>query len=157
MTKLKPRLKKLKICTYYQAGGLFPPVIFLLGVIFVRTDDKKKWWVCGLGGLLAGFLNGLFGSGGGTVIVPFLEEFLDQEEQKAHATAILIILAFTAVSLVFYGMRNHLNFALALPVSAGGVAGGFAGAKLLKKLSGSTIRKIFGGFMIAAAIRMVVA
>lgn len=108
------------------------------------------------GGMIAGFLNGLFGSGGGTVIVPFLEEFLEQDEHTSHATAILIILCFTIVSLFFYGCREHLNYLLALKASAGGITGGLVGAKLLKKLSGSAIRKIFGFFMIAAAVRMVV-
>ncbi len=117
---------------------------------------KNKKLLTAVGGLAAGFLNGLFGSGGGTVIVPFLEEFLDQDEHASHATAILIILCFTIISLFFYGYRNHLDYPLALTVSIGGVVGGFIGAKLLKKLSGNVIRKIFGSFMILAAIRMVV-
>ena len=117
---------------------------------------KNHYVISAVGGRVAGFLNGLFGSGGGTVVVPFLEEFLDQNEHKAHATAILIILCFTIISLFFYGYRNHLNYSLALQVSIGGVAGGFAGAKLLKRLSGPAIRKIFGSFMILAAVRMVV-
>lgn len=117
---------------------------------------KHKKWLPIVGGLLAGFLNGLFGSGGGTVIVPFLEECLDQDEHTSHATAILIILCFTVVSLFFYGRHDFLDYKLALWVSIGGVAGGLIGAKLLKKLSGGVIRKIFGAFMILAALRMVV-
>ncbi len=117
----------------------------------------KKNIFCAIGGLVSGFLNGLFGSGGGTVVVPFLEEFLDQDEHTSHATAILIILAFTVLSLFFYGKHDFLPYSLAVQVAIGGVAGGFVGAKLLKKLSGNVIRKIFGAFMLAAAIRMVVA
>lgn len=117
---------------------------------------KNKILISAAGGLIAGFLNGLFGSGGGTIIVPFLEEFLNQDEHSSHATAILIILFFTLVSLIFYGFRNHLPYSLAVQVSIGGVAGGLVGAKLLKKLSGSVIRKIFGAFMLIAACRMVV-
>ncbi len=123
----------------------------------MKNKTKHKKWLIAVGGLIAGFLNGLFGSGGGTVIVPFLEEFLDQDEHTSHATAILIILCFTIVSLFFYGYRSHLDYALALKVSIGGVAGGFLGAKLLKKLSGGVIRKIFGVCMVLAAIRMVAA
>ncbi len=122
----------------------------------MKQKKKRTLWIAAVGGLTAGFLNGLFGSGGGTVIVPFLEEFLDQDEHKAHATAILIILCFTLVSLIFYGMRDHLDYWLALKVSAGGVVGGLVGAKLLKRLSGGVIRKIFGACMILAAVRMVV-
>ncbi|MBE7010667.1 MAG: sulfite exporter TauE/SafE family protein [Ruminococcaceae bacterium] len=117
---------------------------------------KNKYVVCAVGGLIAGFLNGLFGSGGGTVIVPFLERFLHLEKKKAHATAILIILAFTLVSLYFYSRGGHLQYGLAAQVSVGGVAGGYIGAKLLKKLPTGVIRKIFGACMLVAAFRMVV-
>ena len=58
---------------------------------------KHKSLLYAVGGLTAGFFNGLFGSGGGTIIVPFLEEFLDQDEHTSHATAILIILGFKII------------------------------------------------------------
>ena len=41
-----------------------------------------------LTGLVTGFVNGLFGSGGGTLVVPAMERFLCVETHKAHATAI---------------------------------------------------------------------
>lgn len=121
----------------------------------MKKHFKNKKLISVIGGLAAGFLNGLFGSGGGTVIVPFLEEFLEQDEHKAHATAIFIILCFTVVSLFFYGYRGGLSWRVALYASCGGVVGGFLGAKLLKKLSGPFLRKLFGAFMMIAAFRMV--
>jgi len=116
---------------------------------------KNNFMINMIGGLSAGFLNGLFGSGGGTLIVPFMTEFLGVEERKSHATAILIISAFTVVSLVFYGLNSLLDYKMAIWVSSGGVVGGFVGAKLLSKLSNKVIRKTFGVFMIIAAIKMV--
>lgn len=122
----------------------------------IKKIKSKKilYLIMAFGGLLAGFLNGLFGSGGGTIIVPFMEEVLDIDEHKSHATAILIIFVFTLISLFFYVKGGNINFKTAIPVSIGGVIGGFLGAKLLKKLSGKIIRIIFGSFMIAAAIRI---
>ena len=116
---------------------------------------SKKILINIFGGLLAGFLNGLFGSGGGTLIVPFMTEFLKIEEKKAHATAILVILSFSLISIIFYGINSMLNFKLALYTSFGGVLGGFLGAKLLSKFSDKIIRKVFGGFIIIAALKMV--
>lgn len=121
----------------------------------IKTSKKKRLLFCAAGGIVAGFLNGLFGSGGGTIIVPFLETFLKVDPKKSHATAILIILGFTLVSLLFYGFSGTLDFSLALKVSVGGVIGGFLGAKLLGKLTFSAIHKIFGIFMMIAAVRMV--
>ncbi len=116
---------------------------------------KKSLFLCAAGGITAGFFNGLFGSGGGTVIVPFLEKFLQLDPKKSHATAIFIISGFTAVSLFFYGFSSQLDFPLAWKVSLGGVVGGFLGAKLLSRLSFAAIHKIFGLFMLIAAVRMV--
>lgn len=115
----------------------------------------QRLFLCATGGLIAGFFNGLFGSGGGTIIVPFLEKFLKLNPKKSHATAILIIFGFTVVSLLFYGFSKSLDFFLALKASVGGIIGGVVGAKLLSKLTFGTIHKIFGLFMIAAAVRMV--
>ncbi len=124
----------------------------------MNTQEKmthKKLFLCAVGGILSGFFNGLFGSGGGTLIVPFLEKFLKLDPKKSHATAILIILGFTLVSLLFYGFSGSLDYSLALKVSVGGVIGGILGAKLLNRLSFGSIHKIFGLFMIIAAVRMV--
>lgn len=116
---------------------------------------KHHFLICALGGIVSGFCNGLFGSGGGTIVVPFLEDFLKLNPKRAHATTILIIFIFTIVSLFFYGFSNTLDFPLAVKVSIGGVVGGYLGAKFLNKLSFKTIHKIFGFFMMVAAVRMV--
>lgn len=118
-----------------------------------KKPNKKV--LCAIGGIVSGFCNGLFGSGGGTIVVPFLEIFLKLEPKKSHATAILIIFVFTLVSLCFYGFSGRLDYMLALKVSIGGIVGGFLGAKLLNKLTSKSIHKIFGIFMIIAAARMV--
>ena len=119
------------------------------------TKSKRNLKLCAIGGIAAGFLNGLFGSGGGTLIVPFSEKFLKLDPQKSHATAIFIISGFTVVSLIFYAFSSGLDYKNAMYVSTGGVFGGYIGAKLLAKLSFSAIHKIFGSFMILAAVRMV--
>ncbi|MTI66047.1 MAG: sulfite exporter TauE/SafE family protein [Firmicutes bacterium] len=107
-------------------------------------------------GFLTGITNGLFGSGGGTIIVPSLVFILGLEEHKAHATAISIILPLTLISTFIYFNNGMLNFKIAILVALGGIIGGFSGAKLLKKIPSTILRKIFGLFMIIAAIRMVI-
>ena len=106
-------------------------------------------------GVITGFLNGLFGSGGGTVVVPAMERFLQTECHKAHATAIAIILPLSVISAIIYMKGGDTDWMIVLYVSIGGAVGGFMGAKLLKKLSAKWLHKIFGLFMIAAAIRMI--
>ncbi|ACL76868.1 sulfite exporter TauE/SafE family protein [Ruminiclostridium cellulolyticum] len=108
-----------------------------------------------LTGLAAGVANGLFGSGGGTIAVPAMVFLLDADEHKAHATALLIILPLTLVSTYFYLSNNYVDWNITWKAMAGGVVGGAIGAFLLNKCPSNVLRKIFGIFMILAAIRMI--
>lgn len=116
---------------------------------------RKKFVKMALIGAVVGLCSGLFGSGGGTVAVPAMERFLGMEEHKSHATAIAIILPLTVVSAVVYIIKGFFDFNLAWQVSLGGIVGGVAGATFLNKISSGMLRKIFGVFMIIAAVRMV--
>ena len=115
----------------------------------------KKYWKHILIGILSGFLNGLFGAGGGSVVVPAMEKFLDIDEKKSHATAIGIILLFSLVSMGFYLYKGFFDFKLWIPVTCGGVAGGLVGAKLLSKISKKWLKIIFGGVIMVTAVKMI--
>ncbi len=107
-------------------------------------------------GLLTGFTNGLFGSGGGTVLVPCLVFLMDVEDHKAHATAIAVILPLSIISAIIYYRYQVVDLTLTLKVILGSVTGGIVGSMLLNKLSVNILRKVFGIVMIIAAIRMVI-
>lgn len=121
--------------------------------VFVMDIKKSK---AVLIGVVTGFANGLFGSGGGTIVVPCMERFLGVEEHKAHATAIAIILPLSLLSIAFYVWKTDVLWSVALYASLGGIVGGFIGAKLLNKLSGIWLHRIFGLFMMIAAVRMII-
>lgn len=106
-------------------------------------------------GSVSGFANGLFGSGGGSIVVPCMEKFLGIPTHEAHATAIAVILPLSAVSMFFYLGKAELELWPVVLTCAGGSVGGFAGAKLLKKLSAAWIHKIFGLCMAVASIKMI--
>ena len=111
---------------------------------------------CIFTGVVAGFLNGLFGGGGGMVVVPMLTFMLKREQKKAHATAILIILPMSIVSGLLYASGKTLELSIALPVSVGVTAGGILGALALKKLSSKWVGIIFSIAMAAAGIKMLI-
>lgn len=114
-------------------------------------SDKGK---TALIGIVTGLANGLFGSGGGTVVVPCMEKYLDIDAHKSHATAIAIILPLSVLSAIIYIFKADVPWIETAVVSAGGIAGGFVGAKLLNKISGRWLHIIFGSAMLAAAVRM---
>ncbi len=106
-------------------------------------------------GLVTGFFNGLFGSGGGSILVPSFERFLKIEEHKAHSTAIAVILPLSIVSIFIYFKGTDVDLKTVFIVSLGGLLGGFIGAKYLKKIPANWLHKIFGIFMIIGAWRMI--
>jgi uncharacterized membrane protein YfcA len=112
-------------------------------------------WVKAATGIVTGAANGLFGAGGGTILVPALEKFVKVETHKAHATALAVILPLSLFSLFFYFRGAEIPWGTILWISAGGVAGGFLGAKLLNRLKTPWLHKIFGVFMAVAAVRMI--
>ncbi|SHH63617.1 sulfite exporter TauE/SafE family protein [Sporanaerobacter acetigenes] len=105
-------------------------------------------------GLITGLINGLFGSGGGTIIVPTMIFLLGIDDHKAHATAIAVILPLTIISTIIYYRQNIIKYDVAFTVAIGGIAGSFIGSNLLNKVPTNILRKIFGSFMIFAAIRL---
>ena len=106
-------------------------------------------------GLLAGILNGIFGAGGGCVVVPALEKFLDFPQKKAHGTAVGIILIMSVASAVIYIIRGNFDVKLWIPVTVGGCIGGIIGGKLLAKIAGKWLRTVFGVVIIITSVKMI--
>ena len=107
-----------------------------------------------MAGGLAGLVNGLFGGGGGMIVVPMLTGLLKRDPKRAHATALMIILPISLVSGLFYAAFGNLQLMVAIPVSIGVSIGGVVGALLLSKLSSKWIIMIFAVVMAAAGIKM---
>lgn len=106
-------------------------------------------------GIITGFINGLFGSGGGTIIVPTLVFILRLKDYKAHATAISIILPLTIISTIIYLINNIIPYDMMFQVLIGGLIGSYIGAKFLKKIPTKVLRKVFGTVILYTAIRMI--
>jgi uncharacterized membrane protein YfcA len=122
-----------------------------------RQNSKffsKKRTICVLAGTLAGVINGLFGGGGGMIIVPTLCVLLKRQPAKAHATAILIILPLSVLSSLFYVGFGSFNLSVGLPVGIGVVFGGVIGAFLLNKLSSKWLIILFSLVMMGAGVKM---
>lgn len=119
--------------------------------MFSKIKNKLKLAIIGF---ITGVLNGLFGAGGGTIIVPFMVFFLGIEDHKAHATAISVILPLSLLSSFVYIKNNIVNIPLTVNITVGSIVGGYLGAKLLNKVPINILRKIFGIIMLLASIRM---
>ncbi len=94
-------------------------------------------------GVVSGFLNGLFGSGGGVVAVMFLRN-ITGDEKKAHATATLMILAMSIVSFSLYAFYGHIDWQTGFKLMPGGIVGAILGTFLLKNMQNTKLKKLFG-------------
>jgi hypothetical protein len=107
-------------------------------------------------GGLTGFVNGIFGGGGGMIAVPLLKDELRYSEKQAHATAIAIIAPVCAVSAITYMVSGYAVIEQIIPVSVGSIFGGILGAYLLDKLPRIIIKILFVIVMSAAGVRMII-
>ena len=107
-----------------------------------------------LTGIIAGFVNGLFGAGGGVILVLALTMILKTDKKKAHATTVMAILTFSAVSIFTYGIKGNVDISTAVTAGISGAFGGALGAYLLKKMPVKYVSKIFGILMILSSWRL---
>ena len=106
-------------------------------------------------GTLAGLFSGLFGVGGGSVIVPLLILWLGYDERRATATslaAIVFIAGFAAAVQGVYGNVHALDAAL---VGVPAVFGVLIGTWLQQRLRQRAIALLFAAVLIASAIELV--
>lgn len=104
-------------------------------------------------GALVGFLNGLFGSGGGMVAVPLLKA-LGVEDRKSHATSILVIAVLSLFAIGMYLRMEGFSLPDAVVFLPGGLAGAAVGAILLKKLPLKWLRLLFSTMVLYSAVRL---
>lgn len=108
-----------------------------------------------IAGALAGVLNGLFGAGGGLVLVPLLGGWAGLEEKRAFATSVAIILPLSVVSYVLFCIKGGNVWLDALPYLLGGMAGGLVSAKLFQNVSALWLHRLFGALVLYGGVKAV--
>lgn len=112
----------------------------------------KKRWGLPLSGLCAGAVNGLFGAGGGMVLVPLLTAMSDLDETEIFPASISIILPICLVSLSV-NMVNGLPWSDALPYLIGGGIGGVCAGIRGKKIPVKWLHRVLGVLILWGGIR----
>jgi uncharacterized protein len=121
------------------------------------TFKFKAEWQKILSTLIIGFgigiLSGIFGAGGGVMILLALTILLSFPLHKAIGTSTLIM-AITALSSTFgYGFRGNINYELGILISLGAIAGGIIGSHYANKVNESVLKKVVGiSFMVMGAV-----
>ncbi|MCM1544921.1 MAG: sulfite exporter TauE/SafE family protein [Ruminococcus sp.] len=113
----------------------------------------KKYRVY-LSGVAIGFINALFGAGGGMIAVPLMRS-MGLNQKQAQATAICVILPLSVITSAVYLKNGLVTFSDAVVFVPFGVIGAIIGTKIFKSISSSALKKFFAVFMLWAGIRMI--
>lgn len=107
-------------------------------------------------GLVAGFINGFFGAGGGLLLVPMIGYVQKDESKIAHATTLSCVMVMCLASSVIYFVKKQVDYMLLLYCGIGSVVGSLIGTKLLKKLKNNIIDLIFSVVLVIAGVCMII-
>jgi uncharacterized membrane protein YfcA len=102
-------------------------------------------------GAAAGGLSGLFGVGGGILIVPGLVLIRGMGQREAHATSLAAIVPIAVAGAIGYALDGAVDWPAAGLLVAGAAAGTLAGTFLLGRISARGLRILFAAFLLAAA------
>jgi len=105
-------------------------------------------------GLTAGLLSGLFGVGGGTVIVPLLVLFLHFNQRLGAGTSLAAIVPTATVGVISYALTDSVAWIPALILAAGAVVGAQIGTRLLPRISQTVLRWFFVGFLVVVIVSL---
>jgi uncharacterized membrane protein YfcA len=114
----------------------------------------SPWYKAALVGVIAGFVSGLLGIGGGVIVVPGLVLFVGLNQYSGAATSVATIVGSSAAALYAFSGNGNVNWTTAAIVFIGAAVGAWAGAKWMDKIPEHWLAGIFATILASAAVRM---
>ncbi len=131
----------------------YTAVQVLLGKKFAtRPRGSTPGWQYASVGLVAGFVSGLLGIGGGIIMVPVFTTMLGMPLKQALGTSLVTMSALVVPGTIVHAMLGHIDWAIFAALTVGVVPGARIGAKLAIGTRERTLRISVGLFLLAVAI-----
>lgn len=135
--------------------------VYNLARMFMRklepsTELRQSWPWLGVLGAGSGALGGLFGVGGAVLATPVLTSVFGTTQVVAQGLSLALAAPSTAVTLVTYGLHQHVNWAIGIPLAIGGLLSISWGVKLAHALPEKVLRSLFCGFLVLCAVMLAV-
>ena len=101
-----------------------------------------------LAGVVGGILSGLFGIGGGTVLIPIFGLLLAFDQHKAQGTSLVALIPPTGLlAVIAYAKGGYVSWFTGILLVPGLFVGGVAGARIAKRLEPKRMRQVFAILM----------
>lgn len=118
--------------------------------------EAIPWGAVVVAGLVAGFTSGLFGVGGGVVVVPALTLLARFPPKLATGTSLTAIVPISLAGAVGYATAGEVDLAAAVLVAAGALVGAVIGTRWLAAISAPVLQVAFAALMVVTAVRLAV-
>jgi uncharacterized protein len=105
-------------------------------------------------GIVGGLFGGLFGVGGGLIVVPLLIMFVALDAKVATATSLAAIGLTAAFGVIAFTALDHVAWRDAVLVGLPAMAGTLAGVALQQRVSSRLLTYLFSGFLVLVAVRL---
>jgi uncharacterized membrane protein YfcA len=117
-------------------------------------EAARRPGISAAAGFGGGFLSGIFGGGGGSAMVPLMTGPLKMSQHVAHGTSLVIITVTALVAAIAYSVHEPISPVLVASLGGGSIAGAFIGARAASRIPAMQLRQLFGVFLIAISLRM---
>jgi len=107
-------------------------------------------------GLAAGLFSGLFGVGGGTIVVPLLILWLAYGEKEATGTSLLAIVVMASAAVIAQALYGNVHVREGLLVGIPAIGGVLAGTWLQQRIPAALVRLMFAVLLASTALVLVV-
>ena len=106
-------------------------------------------------GLGAGLASGYVGVGGGFIMVPLMLSLVGISMKQASGTSLIAVMLLAIPGTIEQGLLGNIDYMAGIAVAVGSIPGAVIGARLVRLVPERTLRFIFGGFLIVAAVVLV--
>lgn len=113
---------------------------------------RKRWGLI-TAGFIAGAINGVFGAGGGMLLVPLLSLLARMEDDKIFSASVAIIFPICIVSLIISPGIGNLPWEIAWPYMLAAIPGGILAFRLEKKIPVKWLHRCLGVLILYGGIR----
>lgn len=121
-------------------------------------NSRRVLVTSGIIGLVAGLFSGLFGIGGGVVIVPALMIFIGFDLKLATGTSLgALLLPVGLPGVMRYAQDSYVDLSAAVPLAIMLMLGAIIGAKVALGLPVKTVRRLYGFFLLFVGLRFLLA